>query len=465
MPLPPNFRDHVHQALKLWNKDASHGSPIGYLALVQQAQRQDSSIRQATNHVLRRGLEAMQSQYADLASLLSLRFIDAEKARVIANQRNLAEVTIFRLQSQALEVLAETLAALERDSLAVYRVDQEKRLECDDFVALMGVEPHLARLIDVLATPATPWLVSLEGIGGIGKTALACAVLRRTIDEGWFAGIGWVSARQRHIDLAGDLHAIVRPALTGEALVEALMLQLLPELPAAASLEAGLAALRNHLDTRSHLIVIDNLETVLDVEHLLPALRRLASPSKFLLTSRQSLFAEPDIFHFPVPELSEPHSLQLVRQEARLRNLPDLLTASDAELRPIYETVGGNPLALRLVVGQAHAHGLAAILDDLSAARGRTAENLYTYIYQHVWQSLDELSRLALLAMPLAAERGGRLEYLAEVSGLQPGDLRHALDRLVSLNLVDSRGGLHERRYSIHNLTRSFLLQQVIRWQ
>jgi hypothetical protein len=36
--------------------------------------------------------------------------------------------------------------------------------------------------------------------------------------------------------------------------------------------------------------------------------------------------------------------------------------------------------------------------------------------------------------------------------------------RLVGLNLVDSVGGLTERRFTIHNLTRSFLQEQVLRW-
>jgi hypothetical protein len=36
---------------------------------------------------------------------------------------------------------------------------------------------------------------------------------------------------------------------------------------------------------------------------------------------------------------------------------------------------------------------------------------------------------------------------------------------LVLLNLVDARGGLHERRYTIHSLTRTFLQEQVAKWK
>ena len=39
-----------------------------------------------------------------------------------------------------------------------------------------------------------------------------------------------------------------------------------------------------------------------------------------------------------------------------------------------------------------------------------------------------------------------------------------ALNQLVTLKLVDARGGLNDRRYSIHNLTRTFLEEQVAQW-
>jgi len=39
-----------------------------------------------------------------------------------------------------------------------------------------------------------------------------------------------------------------------------------------------------------------------------------------------------------------------------------------------------------------------------------------------------------------------------------------ALIRLVQLNLVDSRGDLLTRRYTIHYLTATFLQEQVVRW-
>jgi hypothetical protein len=206
------------------------------------------------------------------------------------------------------------------------------------------------------------------------------------------------------------------------------------------------------------------LETVADLESLVMVLREVAAPTKFLLTSRESLFTQPDIYHYAVPELAASDALELIRQEAQGRNLTHLQQAGDRELLPIIEIAGGNPLALRLIVGQTYIHPLPVVLENLAKARGSQIENLYTYIYRQSWQRLDETARRTLLTMPLVAPSGADLAHLVEISELTPEALVPALETLVRLNLVDVRGDLHQRRYTIHNLTRTFLHEQVLRW-
>ncbi|MFZ2359375.1 MAG: ATP-binding protein [Anaerolineae bacterium] len=458
--------EQVRKALGLWHKSAVHGSPLLDLLLVQQAAAAaGGNLRLATNQVLHRALTIMAAHHADEADLLRVRYLDAKTVHLLSLERNLAQATIYFQQQRAISLLTTIVQQMEQAAWDAHRTALESRLPLPTYTSLVGVEAQLNALLGLLASPDSSNLILLDGIGGIGKTSLADALLRTIIARGMFAEVAWISAQQQHFHLDGRLRNIPRSVLTADGFVDELADLLLVDQAAGLGREQKLANLRVRMSQTAHLVVLDNLELMPDVDRLLPFLHQLAGPSRFLLISRHSFYAEPGIYHLRLPELVEADALHLVRQEAGLRNLPELATAPDAHLQPIYETVGGNPLALRLVVGQVHVHPLPVILADLAAARGESVEALYTYIYRRAWDHLDELCRRALLAMPLVSEHGGNLDFLAQISQLPSDDLRHGLSLLVTLNLVDSRGDLQQRRYTIHNLTRSFLLEQVVRWQ
>lgn len=457
----------VRQALKQWHGESSVRSSLAALYLFRKlTSESDGHPRRPQNQLLLQAMEALKSTHARDVQFLQLRFLDRWPINHLANHFNVSEGTIYALQRQAIDRLTETLADLEYSATITQRAALVRRLEASTYVDLVGVADHLEHLLACLSEQQPPWVIAIEGLGGIGKTALADALLRQLILRGLYDEVGWVSARQNRLNLGGAINMVAQPALTSSALVEALARQLLPAVANAASQQPAdlLVKLRARLKRTPHLIVIDNLETLVDLESLLPTLQDLANPSKFLLTSRHGLYTSPNIYHFKIPELSETHALQLIRQEAALSNLPVLAAAADQELRPIYATVGGNPLALRLVVGQSHIYTVASILQHLQAAHGETAENLYTYIYRYAWDHLDPISQDVLLVMPLVNPQGDDIEVIAAVGGLEMGVVRSALNRLVTLNLVDAHGGINDRRYSIHGLTRTFLHEQVLQW-
>lgn len=338
------------------------------------------------------------------------------------------------------------------------------RLEAATYHQLVAAEEQLQALTKLVMPDTKHRIVALTGIGGIGKTSLADALLRRLVDQGIWPGIAWVTARQVSFNAGGAVKPQRQSALTTDELLQQLHSQLISATTPAPPAVVLLPHLAQHLCTQPHLIVIDNLEDVDDLATLLPTIRTLSNPSKFLLTTRKGLFAESDIAHQPVRELTSADAIRLVRQEAQMRNLCHVMAATDAELLPIYTTVGGNPLALRLVVGHLHTFALADVLADMQAKRGTKINNLYQHIYRKAWERLDEGERQALLAMLLVPESGAPLAYLEQVNAaLATDELRNALNHLVTISLVDRRGALNEACYTIHNLTRTFL-HEVIEW-
>lgn len=328
---------------------------------------------------------------------------------------------------------------------------------------LFGVSQTQDQVRRALEQPDAPWLIALDGIGGIGKTSLAGALVRELAATGRFFEVAWVSAKQEEFSPGSGIVSTRRPALDPGVLTNSLLEQVgdlfllnrpLPER------QAGLAAL---LKKQPYLVVIDNLETLADYQSIIPLLRQCANPTKFLLTTRHALHAYEDVYCLSLPELSRDDVLALLIHEAQVRGLTALAEASPAQLDSIYQVVGGNPLALKLVLGQIRTLPLAQVLESLRLAQGKKVDDLYTYIYWQAWNALDEAGRQTLLVMPLA--QNGTLEQLAALSDLDQPSLTQSLEHLAALSLLDISANLEQPRYRIHRLTETFLLHEVIKWQ
>jgi hypothetical protein len=380
---------------------------------------------------------------------------------------NVAESTLYALQKEAIDRLTQVIWEHEYQLRKELRAVRLRRLEAPTYTQLIGSDRHVEALLTELTQLGLPWIIAVEGIGGIGKTALTDQLMRHCIAYTDYHDFGWVTARQANFGLVGTLQPLTQPLTTIEQAVLALVAQLTDHDPlyTALAYPKQLAYLEATLKETPHLIALDNLETQGDFRTWLPLLRRLSNPSKFLITSRQRLDGEVGIYHFALPELSAADALLLLRYEAKVSNLTLVTDADDKRLQPIYATVGGNPLALRLVLGQLQYHALDQVLSDLTLARGKKAEALYQYIFQRAWQHLDEAARRVWLFMPLFSEPEATLVNLVELSGLATTAVSEALEQLVRQNLINCHGTLHERRYSLHSLTRTFLHEQVAQWE
>ncbi|MEZ4658980.1 MAG: tetratricopeptide repeat protein [Caldilineaceae bacterium] len=328
---------------------------------------------------------------------------------------------------------------------------------------LFGIEAAYGRVAEALLWADRGWLVAIDGMGGIGKTTLASALVRGFLEQERFADMAWVSAKQEEFRPEQGTQSTGTPALDAETLVDQLLRQLADgPYPLTDNVQKR-RVLAHLLQEKPSLVVVDNLESAIDYEALLPLLRELAAPSKFLITSRLSLRAQSDVFCHSLTELSRDDALALLRHEAQTRGLHLLLDAPDETLHAIYNTVGGNPLALKLVMGQLHFLPLAQVLQSLRQARGQHVEQLYHYIYWQAWQKLAEVSRHLLLCMPVTPN--ATYDQLRTASELTFEELQHALTQLCACSLVEVGGDLLEPRYRLHRLTETFLMHEVIKWQ
>ena len=463
----------VHSALKLLHRERELGEhALAELTVTDEQRSRDQlpdtplARAAALRGVLEEARLVMTRQDPEAAALLEQRFWQGRSVTWLASEQFESESSFYARQSQAIQALARTLWDLEQDSeaaAAARRRHLTRNLPPASYTRLFGLEDAFNRLRAALTDWAGPWMVSIEGLGGLGKTALAHQLAMWAAGSTHFADITWETAQQERFAIWSGVVELpeAAPALTYEALLDSIAVQLgyvkLARLP----LPQKETQLRAIFKAEPHLMVVDNLETVTDHEALLPHLWKLANPTRFLITSRHSLGHHPHVLCLTLNQLSEADSLAFIRYEGEERGIAAIAKADERRLHRIYSITGGHPLAIKLVVGQARGLPLERALSRLSEATGRRASELYRFIYWRSWEMLDEAARRVLLAMPALAASGGYWENLVAVSDLSEHELERAVQDLVRMSLLDV-SGTEEKRYTIHRLTYTFIMSDLL---
>ena len=460
------LQSDVHAALRAWHVTGGTAENLlEYLLLVQERRSvvsQDGSpatLRLTTNQILLECMGELETQDQTADRVLRSRFIDKNKLMFVANKLNVSEHSVSRLQREAIDRLAEIIYGRELAVREERAQLAETRLPPASYTQLFGLEDARAQLEAHCLGEGAPWVVAIVGIGGIGKTALADAVARQIIRRSFFDQIIWVRTELQ--SMSGRSRS---PRLTYEDLIVTLSRYLWSDSADRQSFDQRLFQVRQALKKRPYLVVIDNLESETDTAYLLAHLNDLAAPSKFLLTARTRPSQQATAFTFSLDELSFTDAQALLCHYANDIGVNALVAATPGDLQSVYDVVGGNPLALKLVVSLLDLLPLGQVLSNLSRSQPGQAEELYRHIYWETWKLLTPDAKRLLLAMPLVAEFGGLPPYLCQISGLAEAELWPALQELRNRSLLEVRGTLQEKRYGIHRLTETFLHTEIIRW-
>lgn len=306
---------------------------------------------------------------------------------------------------------------------------------------LLGRQAELAAIQQRLDDPATR-LVTLLGIGGMGKTRLALAVA----------------------------HLRQRDYLNGVCFVSLAAATSRDELETAVAQAVGLAAgatqnhLRDFLRGREMLLVLDNLEQMVEVvvAWIRPLLTE-APDVQFLITSRERLLLREEwtlsLKGLPLDENNEP-ALALLRQRAA-QFAPDLREDADV-LRQICQLVDGVPLALELSAAALAFHNPAYVAAELQQNLDFLRTQLRDLperhrsmraVFAHSWSllSVEEQQGFAQLAV-----FPGNFSLAAATAVTQAN--RFALESLVAKSLIQRQPN---GRYTLHELLRQFAAEKL----
>lgn len=296
-------------------------------------------------------------------------------------------------------------------------------------------------------------LISIEGIGGIGKTALALEVAYECLHASQiddppkgivtFDSFVWATARDRELTLNALLDAIAL-TLDYPGIVQR-------------PLEQKCIGVEKLLQDKPCLLIVDNFETIGD-EAIPGFLHYLPEPSKALITTRELKLSH--AWTIPLKGLEQAEALALIRGEGRRLGLTSIEEASERTLLYLHEATGGAPLALKWAIGQIKQRGqsLDAVLRALHEARG----SVFEQVFARSWSLLSADARQVIMVMPLFASSASQ-EAIEATSNVSHFALDNALGQLVEMSLVDVTDelALARQRYNIHPLTRAFANDKI----
>jgi predicted ATPase len=317
----------------------------------------------------------------------------------------------------------------------------------------IGRETELADLADLLKAHQ---LVTLTGVGGVGKTRLALEVGARLF--GSFPDGVWV------IELA----AVGDPAAVPEAVAAVLGITQQPQLTLADSVAAA-------LEGRSRLLILDNCEHVLDAAaDMIEAILARSETVKILATSREGLRIEDEQL-WTVPSLdtnagldSSAASLFFDRAHAVTHGVS--LTGPHDAVVEICQRLDGIPLAIELAASRMQSMSVAEVRDRLDdrfrllvgSRRGLERHQTLRHAVQWSYELLDDAEKLLLTSCSVFAGGYDLAAACAITDSTDEFATLDLLDALVRKSLLVADRSSGSTRFSMLETVRQFAEEQLV---
>jgi tetratricopeptide (TPR) repeat protein len=348
----------------------------------------------------------------------------------------------------------QKLLSVGQSNVVALNVQVLHNLPNADYGQFIGREEEISQIHKILRPYPNSQhsLVTIDGIGGIGKSTLALEIAHHYLRnfgqlplEECFEAIIWVSAKQTILTAQGIQ---TRPQVfrTLEDIYAAIAVTLQRQEITNTSPKEQVEIVRNALAHQRTLLVIDNLETV-DDEKVITFMMELPAPTKAIITTRHRI----DVA-FPVRLKGMPwkDAEILISQECKKRNCQ---LSEDDSLR-LYNYTGGVPLAIVWSIAQI---SFGYPTENILRRLGDADSDIARFCFEgSVSQIKDKPAYKILLALSLFATDASRdaLGYVADISVY---DRDEGLVDLERLSLVDKNGA----RFKFLPITKSYALSAL----
>lgn len=311
---------------------------------------------------------------------------------------------------------------------------------------LIGRDPEVD---EIAAEVRTHRLVTLTGVGGVGKTRLALEVGVEMSDE--FPDGVWVF----------ELAAVTDPSAVPDAVAAVLGITQQPGMPMSESVAVT-------LEGRVRLLVVDNCEHVVDAAaDLIETILAHAPTVKVLATSREGLgLADERLWR--VPSLEVVAAVELFAERAARA----LSSEESATVEELCRRLDGIPLAIELAASRMESMTATEVRDRLDhrfkllvrSRRGLERHQTLRHAVSWSYDLLEEPEKLLLERCSVFAG-GFEVQSACAIGGSAAADefaILDLLDTLVRKSLVVADRSAGKTRFSMLETIRQFAKEKLV---
>ena len=340
-----------------------------------------------------------------------------------------------------------------------------------DFSKFIGRETQVERLLKLISPEYRQHITVVDGIGGIGKTALALEAAHLCknpsqkpkylshINIPQFEAIIFVSIKKSYLDFNSKIKQVYK-----ESTLQHIFKVISSALKNSSNINRTLGqeqieTVYQCLNQQSTLLIIDNLEAVKGVEkeNILRFLSDLPTKVQAVITTREKV-----VFYSPISLdcLPEEAAFKLIEQQAQEKKI----SLNDEELLEIHNHSGGVPLAILYAVGHKKvsqkkysslSHKDFNLFDDYpNISNGRTY-----LLFKEIKELLNDVPDYQLLISISFFPYSSSVEAISQVAGYKVNDIKisEGLEKLKMLSLITKQ----EKKYLMHSITRKYIAQEL----
>jgi len=318
----------------------------------------------------------------------------------------------------------------------------------------VGREDEIKAILQSLQPSSRTFIIGIEGIGGVGKSALAIEVSHRCVENELFESVIWISAKESVLTLHG-VEPIIPEAKSLTDILITIGTSLGNPTIGNLALPDQIRRAYNLLARRTTLLILDNFESLSRKEQrdILDFLRRSPITLKVIVTSRERV-AEGQIIRLQGLSLEE--SSALLKWDAQQKNIQ--LTRE--QNKHLVNLTGGLPLALLWVHGQIAVLGYSVtqVLDKLNLDSNIP---ILQYCFNHSWNLLRDANEKKLLFILAIQPESVSRQALEVISGIDDEEqFENAVSGLLQLTLTEHE--VDRDYFSILPLTRKYIRTQFV---